>query len=164
MNDVRTSLARRILDLARIEAGASTLEEKARVRTFDRLNAMLGALDSKTSVLLRFNAVVVAALAYIVVFRNSDPFAALGVTAKLAIQIIAHLSLAASVASCGFAFPVISVERSLLGGSAQPIDDGGLDRLGAVVARRTSLYSWAWRFAVAGGLGFAAIIVVDIVN
>jgi hypothetical protein len=100
MNDVRTSLARRILDLARIEAGASTLEEKARVRTFDRLNAMLSALDSKTSVLLRFNA----------------------------------------------------------------IDDGGLDRLGAVVARRTSLYSWAWRFAVAGGLGFAAIIVVDNFN
>lgn len=154
------SLARHILDLARIEAGATTPDEKARVRTLDRLNAMLSSLDSKTSVLLRFNAIVVAALAYVVVFRNSDPFAALGVTARLAIQVIAHLSLAASIISCGFAFPVIAVQR----GGLPAIDDAGLDLLGVLVARRTRLYAWAWRFSVAAGLGFAAIIIVDIVN
>jgi len=154
------SLGRHVLDLARIETGATTPDEKARVRALDRLNAMLGALDSKTSVLLRFNAIVVAALAYIVVVRTPDVFAALNATARLAILVIAHLSLAASIISCGFAFPVIAVQR----GGLPAIDDAGLDRLGAVVARRTRLYSWAWRFAVAGGLGFAAIIVIDIVN
>jgi len=164
MNDARTALGRQVLDLARIETGATTPDEKARIRALDRLNAMLNGLDSKTSVLLRFNAIVVAVLAYIVVVRNPDPFAVLAAAAKLAIQIIAHLSLAVSIVSCGFAFPVIAVERSLLSGSAQAIDDGGLNRLGAMVARRASLYSWAWRFAVAGGLGFAAIIVIDIVN
>ena len=41
---------------------------------WDRLYGMLSTLDSKTSVLLRFNAIVVAALAYVVVVRASDPF------------------------------------------------------------------------------------------
>lgn len=153
------SLGRHILDLARIETGASP-DEKARVRTLDRLNAMLGVLDSKTSVLLRFNGIVVAALAFIVVVRSPDPFATLNVTARLAIRVIAHLSLATSIVSCGFAFPVIAVPR----GAPPAIDDAGLDRLGGLVARRTRLYAWAWWFAVASGLGFAAIIVIDIVN
>ena len=62
------------LAVARIEAGQGTPEEKARVVAWDRLFGMLSALDSKTSVLLRFNAIVVAALAYVVVVRASDPF------------------------------------------------------------------------------------------
>ena len=41
---------------------------------WDRLYGMLSMLDSKASVLLRFNAIVVAALAYVVVVRASDPF------------------------------------------------------------------------------------------
>jgi hypothetical protein len=154
------SLGGRVLELARIETGAATPDERARIRAFDRLNAMLGVLDSKTSVLLRFNAIVVAALAFIVVVRTPDPFAALNATARLAIQVIAHLSLATSIVSCGFAFPVIAVQR----GGPVTADDAGLDRLGAVTTRRTLLYAWAWRFAVASGLGFAAIIVIDIFN
>ena len=54
---------------------ADVAEDKARVAAWDRLSAMLNALDSKTSALLRFNAIVVAALAYLVVVAGADPFA-----------------------------------------------------------------------------------------
>ncbi len=47
-------------------------------------SAMLSTLDSKTSVLLRFNAIVVAALAYLVVVRSTDPFAAANAIIKAA--------------------------------------------------------------------------------
>ena len=164
MSVVRTSLGRHVIDLARIETAATTPDEKARVRAFDRLNAMLNVLDSKTSVLLRFNAIIVAALAYIVVVRTPDLFAALNATARLAIQVISHLCLATSIISCGFAFPVIAVQRNLLDGSGSAIDDANLERLGDVVTRRTRLYAWAWRSAVASGLGFAAVIIIDIAS
>ena len=62
----RVKVAQQALGIARIEAGQGTPEEKARVMAWDRLNGMLSTLDSKTSVLLRFNAIVVAALAYVV--------------------------------------------------------------------------------------------------
>jgi len=55
------------LAIARIQTGQGPAEEKARVVAWDRLNSMLSTLDSKTSVLLRFNAIVVAALAYVLV-------------------------------------------------------------------------------------------------
>ena len=57
------NVARQALTVARIEAGQGTPEEKARVMAWDRLDGMLSTLDSKVSVLLRFNAIVVAALA-----------------------------------------------------------------------------------------------------
>ena len=38
------------------------------------------------------------------------------------------------------------------------LDDAVIGRLGAVVAQRTRLYAWAWRLAVAGGLGFALLV------
>ena len=53
--------------VARIAGWPRHAEDKARVQAWDRLFAMLNALDSKTSALLRFNAIVVAALAYLVV-------------------------------------------------------------------------------------------------
>ena len=37
-------------------------------------------------------------------------------------------------------------------------DDAALNRLGDLVAYRTRLYSWAWRLAVAGGIGFAILV------
>ena len=76
-------VARQALVVARIEAGQGTPEEKARVMAWDRLCGMLSTLDSKTSVLLRFNAIVVAALAYVVVVRASDPFVKANTTVKL---------------------------------------------------------------------------------
>jgi hypothetical protein len=60
--------------LARLQALDGTAEQKVRVVTWDRLFAMLNVLDSKTSALLRFNAIVVAALAYLVVVSGADPF------------------------------------------------------------------------------------------
>ena len=68
-------VARQALAVARIEVGEGTPVEKARVRAWDRLRGLLSTLDSKTSALLRFNAIVVAALAYLVIVRASDPFA-----------------------------------------------------------------------------------------
>jgi len=65
-------------------------------------------LDSKYRA-AAFNAILVAALAYVVVVRASDPFSrqtpreAPGTDRR-------HASLLASVLSCGFAFPVINVE------------------------------------------------------
>ena len=67
-------VSQQALRVARIEAGQGTPEDKARVMAWDRLYGMLSTLDSKVSVLLRFNAIVVAALAYVVVVRASDPF------------------------------------------------------------------------------------------
>ena len=39
-----------------------------------------------------------------------------------------------------------------------------LDRLAQVVARRTWLYLWAWRLAVAGGLGFAILVALATIH
>jgi len=65
--------AAQALALARLQVIDGTPEDKARVDAWDRLFAMLNALDSKTSALLRFNAIVVAALAYLVVVSGADP-------------------------------------------------------------------------------------------
>ena len=66
---------------------------------------------------------------------------------------ISHVSLLVEVVSCGFAFAVINVERGLL-----TLDDAALRDMGALVDRRTRLYTWAWRLAVLGGLGFALLV------
>jgi hypothetical protein len=68
-------VSQQALRVARIEAGQGTPEEKARVMAWDRLHGMLSTLDSKVSVLLRFNAIVVAALAYVVVGGRLDRLA-----------------------------------------------------------------------------------------
>jgi hypothetical protein len=157
------NVARQALAVARIEA-EGTPEQKARVRAWDRLRGMLSTLDSKISVLLRFNAIVVAALAYLVIVRAADPFAEANAAIKLLGSIIGHASLLASVLSCGFAFPVINVEWEFFGGrldrmaSESDFDDAALQRLGDLVARRTRLYARAWQFAVAGGTGFAILV------
>jgi len=158
------NVARQALAVACIET-EGTPEQKARVRAWDRLRVMLSTLDSKTSVLLRFNAIVVAALAYLVIVRAADPFAEANATIKLLGSIVGHVSLLASVLSCGFAFPVINVEWEFFGGrldrmaGAEPdFDAAALHRLGDLVARRTRLYSRAWQFAVGGGTGFAILV------
>jgi len=80
-------------------------------------------------------------------------------------QLIGHGSLLASVVSCGFAFPVINVQWDFFGmridrpaDAESPFDDAALDRMGDLVAHRVRLYSWAWRLAVVGGMGFAVLV------
>jgi hypothetical protein len=153
------------LAIARIQIGQGAVEDRARVAAWDRLNGMLSTLDSKTSVLLRFNAIVVAALAYVLVIAPNEPFMGTNATVRLMGQLIGHGSLLASVMSCGFAFPVINVQWDFFGmrldrplDGVSPFDDAALQRLGDLVARRTRLYSWAWRLAVAGGIGFAILV------
>ncbi|MGL1747228.1 hypothetical protein ACSTH0_23680, partial [Vibrio parahaemolyticus] len=65
--------AEQAMAFARIEAGARSPAEKLRLLAWARLYSLLSTLDSKTSVLLRFNAIVVAALAYVTVVRGVDP-------------------------------------------------------------------------------------------
>jgi hypothetical protein len=149
--------------LARLQAIDGTPEDKARVATWDRLFTMLSVLDSKTSALLRFNAIVVAALAYLVVVAGADPFAQSRPIIKTLGFAVGHVSLVLSVASCGFAFPVISVPRGLFD-AAPGLDDSVIARLGATVMRRTWLYAWAWRLAVAGGLGFALLVALATIH
>jgi len=120
-------------------------------------------LDSKTSALLRFNAIVVAALAYLVVVSGADPFAQSRPIIKTLGFAVGHISLLLSVASCGFAFPVISVARGFFDG-APGLDDAMVERLGKVVAQRTWLYAWAWRLAVSGGLGFALLVALATIH
>lgn len=153
------------LAIARIQTGEGAAEDRARVVAWDRLNGMLSTLYSKTSVLLRFNAIVVAALAYVLVIAPSEPFMGTNATVRLMGQLIGHGSLLASVVSCGFAFPVINVQWDFFGiridrplDGESPFDDAALQRLGDLVAWRTRLYSWAWRLAVAGGIGFAILV------
>ena len=149
--------------LARLLAIDGTPADKARVAAWDRLFAMLNALDSKTSALLRFNAITVAALAYVVVVSGADPFAQSKPLIKMIGLAVGHISLVLSVASCGFAFPVIDVAHGFF--DATPgLDDGVLDRLGRLVAKRTRLYLWAWRLAVAGGLGFAVLVALATIH
>ena len=158
-------VAQQALVVARIEAGQGTPEDKARVIAWDRLSGMLSTLDSKTSVLLRFNAIVVAALAYVLVISSTDPLMGTNATAKVVGKFLGHASLLASIVSCGFAFPVINVQWDFFGArldrphdSEHVFDEAALLRLGDLVARRTALYSWAWRLAVAGGTGFAILV------
>ena len=165
------TIAQQALDLARMETGQGSPEDKTRVIAWDRLYSLLSTLDSKTSVLLRFNAIVVAALAYVTVVRGVDPFAGANSTVTMLGIWISHASLLASAASCGFAFPVINVEWSFLGGRIGEVaggdlafDDAALERLGALVAHRTRLYSWAWRLAVAGGAGFAILVALATIH
>ncbi len=153
------------LAIARIQAGSGAADDKARVMAWDRLNSMLSTLDSKTSVLLRFNAIVVAALAYVLVIAPSEPVMGTNAIVRLMGQIVGHGSLLASVVSCGFAFPVINVQWEFFGmridrplDTESPFDDAALQRLGDLVAWRTRLYSWAWRLAVVGGIGFAVLV------
>jgi hypothetical protein len=141
----------------------ATAEDKTLVQAWDRLFAMLNVLDSKTSALLRFNAIVVAALAYLVVVAGADPFAQSKPIIKTLGYTVGHISLLLSVASCGCAFPVISVARGFF--DAVPgLDKDVVVRLGAVVAQRTRLYAWAWRFAVTGGLGFALLVALATIH
>jgi hypothetical protein len=153
------------LAIARIQTGQGPVEEKAKVMAGDRLNGLLSTLDSKTSVLLRFNAIVVAALAYVLIISASEPFMGTNPTVKLVGTLIGHASLLVSVVSCGFAFPVINVQWDFFGmrldrptDAESPFDDAALARMGDLVAYRTRLYSWAWRLAVAGGIGFAILV------
>ena len=153
------------LAIARIQTGQGAVEDRARVVAWDRLNSMLSTLDSKTSVLLRFNAIVVAALAYVLVIAPTEPFMGTNATVKLVGQLIGHASLLVSVMSCGFAFPVINVQWDFFGmridrptEPQSPFDDAALARMGDLVAHRTHLYSWAWRLAVVGGIGFAILV------
>ena len=149
--------------LARLLAIDGTPADKVRVAAWDRMFAMLNALDSKTSALLRFNAITVAALAYVVVVSGMDPFAQSKPLIKTIGFAVGHISLVLSVASCGFAFPVIGVAHGFF--DATPgLDDGVLDRLGRLVAQRTRLYVWAWRLAVAGGLGFAVLVALATIH
>ncbi len=159
------NVARQAFAVARIATGQGSAEDKARVAAWDRLRAMLSALDSKTSVLLRFNAIVVAALAYLLVISSADPFMGANATVRLIGKFLGHASLLASVVSCGLAFPVINVEWDFFGGRLDrpgddepAFDDAALQRLGDLVTLRTRLYSWAWRLAVVGGLGFAILV------
>jgi len=149
--------------LARLLAIDGTSADKVRVAAWDRMFAMLNALDSKTSALLRFNAITVAALAYVVVVSGVDPFAQSKPVIKTIGFAVGHISLLLSVASCGFAFPVISVARGLFD-AAPGLDDAVIARLGATVTQRTWLYAWAWRLAVAGGLGFALLVALATIH
>jgi hypothetical protein len=86
-------------------------------------------------------------------------------TVKLVGTLIGHASLLVSVVSCGFAFPVINVQWDFFGmrldhptDAESAFDDAALQRMGDLVSRRTRLYSWAWRLAVAGGIGFAILV------
>ena len=165
------SVAEQALALACIEAGQASPEDRARLIAWDRLYALLGTLDSKTSVLLRFNAIVVAALAYVTVVRSADPFVGVNPTIATIGVWVGHVSLVLAVASCGFAFPVINVEWSFLHGRIietaskdVAFDAAALNRVGALVARRTWLYSWAWRLAVAGGIGFALLVALATIH
>jgi len=153
------------LAIARIQTGQGAVEDRARVVAWDRLNSMLSTLDSKTSVLLRFNAIVVAALAYVLVIAPTEPFMGTNATVKFVGQLIGHASLLVSVMSCGFAFPVINVQWDFFGmrldrpaDGESAFDDAALARMGDLVAYRTRLYSWAWRLAVVGGIGFAILV------
>jgi len=150
-----------VLALLQVLDGAA--DDKARVAAWDRLFAMLNVLDSKTSALLRFNAIVVASLAYLVVVSGADPFAQSKPLIKTLGFAVGHVSLLLSVASCGFAFPVIGVARGFFDG-APGLDDGVVIRLSALVARRTWLYAWAWRLAVAGGAGFALLVALATIH
>ena len=158
-------ITQQALAIARIQTGQGAVEDKARVMAWDRLNSLLSTLDSKTSVLLRFNAIVVAALAYVLIISASEPFMGTNPTVKLVGTLIGHASLLVSVVSCGFAFPVINVQWDFFGArldrptdAETPFDDAALQRMGDLVAYRTRLYSWAWRLAVAGGIGFAILV------
>jgi hypothetical protein len=158
-------LTQRALAIAQIQTGQVAAEDRARVIAWDRLSSILSTLDSKTSVLLRFNAIVVAALAYVLVIAPTEPVMGTNAIVKLMGQIVGHGSLLASVVSCGFAFPVINVQRDFFGmridrplDTEPPFDDAALQRLGKLVGRRTRLYSWAWRLAVVGGIGFAILV------
>ena len=160
------TVARKALAIARIQTGQGAVEEKAKVLAWDRLNGMLSTLDSKISVLLRFNAIVVAALAYVLVISSTDPFMGTNAIVKNVGKFLGHASLLASVVSCGFAFPVINVQWDFFGARLdRPVadiepafDEAALQRMGDLVAHRTRLYSWAWRLAVAGGLGFSILV------
>jgi hypothetical protein len=155
------SLSQQALAYAQIEAGQGSPDDRVRLLARNRLQAMLSVLDSKTSVLLRFNAIVVAALAYVTLMRGVDPFAGAGQTlARMGIW-VGHLSLVASVVSCGLAFPVINIEKI---GNPFAVDEAALGRLGALVTRRTTLYAWAWRLAVAGGAGFALLVALATIH
>jgi len=171
VNPARGDAAEQALALARIETGNAASEDRARLRAWDRLQSLLAVLDSKTSVLLRFNAIVVAALAYVTVVRGVDPLMGTNPTMVTLGGLIGHASLVLSALSYGLAFPVINVQWNIRGGRLERkpgeglcLDDDALRRLGTLVAWRTQLYSWAWRLAVVGGTGFAALVALALAH
>ena len=159
------SLAAQAVAVARLQTGQGSPDARARLAAWDRLQGLLSTLDSKTSVLLRFNAIVVAALAYLLVVSGADPFQGGNALVGLLGRAIGHGSLVATIISCGFAFPVINVENDFFGvpfdrtlKELPEVDDAALARKAALVARRTRFYAWAWRLAVVGGAGFALLV------
>ena len=155
------------LAIARIQTGQGPVEEKARVIAWDRLNSMLSTLDSKTSVLLRFNAIVVAALAYVLVIA-APPSRSWGPMPT--VKLMGHadrpwqpagqrrelrLRLSGDQRRSGISSARGSIGRPT---ASPPSTMPRLHRMGDLVAYRTRLYSWAWRLAVAGGIGFAILV------
>ena len=159
-------VAQQALAIARIQTGQGAVEEKARVMAWDRLNGMLSTLDSKTSVLLRFNAIVVAALAYVLVISPTEPFMGTNATVKLVgtadrpwqpagQRRELRLRLSGDQRAVGL---LRHAARSAGSMASSPSTMPPCSRLGDLVAHRTRLYSWAWRLAVAGGIGFAILV------
>jgi len=58
---------------------------------------------------------------------------------------------------------VINLARGFFDASPG-LDDRVIARLGALVATRSRLYAWAWRLAVAGGLGFALLVALATIH
>jgi hypothetical protein len=162
------TLANNVLAISRVEVDKSAAEEQARIKAHDRLFAMLGILDSKTSALLRFNAIVVAALAIAVVFRGAD-LGGVDKVPKYVIQALAYSSLAMSLLSCGIAFPVIYLRWGVFDEGKQPSSDGvmvskaELKELAAVVESRTKGYRRSWQCSAASGFAFALAVFARIV-
>jgi hypothetical protein len=157
-------LQRQALFLANVQLGQGSPEARTILTACDRLNGILATLDSKSSVLLRVNAMVVAALAYVLIINGSDLLQVGNATLRLLGIVVGHASLIATIASCCFAFPVINIEGDFFGisfgdkdGGPTALDEELLARKSSTVARKVWFYGWAWRLAVLGGVGFSLL-------
>ena len=157
-------LHKQALFLANIQLGQGSMEARAILTACDRLNGILSNLDSKTSVLLRVNAMVVAALAYVLIINGSDLLQVGNSTLRLLGIVVGHASLIATIASCCFAFPVINIEGDFFGvsfgekeGDPAALDEAVLARKSSTIARKVWFYGWAWRLAALGSMGFSLL-------
>lgn len=157
-------LHKQALFLANIQLGQGSPEARAILAACDRLNGILSNLDSKSSVLLRVNAMVVAALAYVLIINGSDLLQVGNSTLRLLGIVVGHASLMATIASCCFAFPVINIEGDYFGisfgekdGDPAALDEEVLARKSSTVARKVWFYGWAWRLAALGSIGFSLL-------
>lgn len=110
--------------------------QELQIKEIQSLYRHLDILDSKTSVMLRFNGLIATAFIFLIGFNHWS------VMEPTLASISSHAGLLVAIASAAFCLTIVSITARFLE-HAESLDDE-LNKLALAVARRVSYYRAAW--------------------